>query len=136
MGEDLRYDLQKTVSLGIIDGKSAASISRDIRGYLIQPETLRGAARDALTPGRGVYRSAYKNAMRVTRTETNRAYILAQQDIATKLGYMLQFNLSQAHDVDDICDEYDGKIFTAEEYPGSLHPHCMCYPTYVLPEAA
>ena len=43
----------------------------------------------AFHPGQGVYRSSYKNAMRLTRTETNAAYRLADQDRWQRMDFVV-----------------------------------------------
>lgn len=67
-------------------GKSANYLISDVRKYLKNPDALFRRVRDkhgnlrlskaakAYHPVRGVYRSAYKNALRLTATETNMAY--------------------------------------------------------------
>lgn len=130
--DDNIHQLKKIISSDILQGESAAKISRDIRSYLKQPKTLRGRIKDLLQPGQGTYKSAYKNAMRVTRTETNRAYIDAQKETAETLGYKLQFQISGSHPEIDICDEYQGRIFEPSDFPAPLHPHCMCFALTVL----
>jgi hypothetical protein len=87
-------------------------------------------------PGRGVYRSAYKNALRLARTEINAAYRRAEWEGYQKnpliKGYKIM--LSNNHTTlkngkpvpfTDICDELQG------EYPKSFlwegwHPQCRC----------
>ena len=61
-------------------------MSRDVCGYLRNPDKLFRRVRDkhgnlrlskaakAYHPGRGVYRSSYRNALRLTATENNMAY--------------------------------------------------------------
>jgi len=49
------------------------------------------------------------------------------------MGFKVQFTLSPLHTVYDICDEYSGRIYEPEDYPGRLHPHCKCFPV-TLPE--
>ena len=61
-------------------------MSRDVRRYLRNPDKLFRRVRDkhgnlrlskaakAYHPGRGVYRSSYRNALRLTATENNMAY--------------------------------------------------------------
>lgn len=104
---DLRNEnltrLNRIVTSGIANGKSAASISRDIRGLLRQPLTLRGRALDAARPGRGVYRSAFKNAMRVTRTETNRAFVNADAAFAKEKQWNLIWLVSTGQRERDEC---------------------------------
>jgi hypothetical protein len=60
---------------GIMRGTSAAEISRQIRGLLALPDTFRGDVLKTFHPGVGVYKSAYKNALRLARTELNRAFV-------------------------------------------------------------
>lgn len=132
--DDNVYQLKKIITSDILQGRSAGGISRDIRGYLRQPETLRGEAKDLLQPGQGVYKSAYKNALRVARTESADAYASAQTKIAQQFGYKVQVNLSKSHPEEDICDDYDGEIFDPNENPLPIHPNCLCFYTTVLPE--
>lgn len=129
---DNTHQLKKLMSSGILQGNSAAKISRDIRGFLLRPETLRGRVKDLLRPGQGVYRSAYKNALRMTRTETARAYIDGQKDTAKMMGYKLKFQLSPSHPTYDICDPFQGRIFEPNEFPAPVHPNCLCYGLTVL----
>jgi GNAT superfamily N-acetyltransferase len=87
-------------------------------------------------PGRGVYRSSYKNAMRLAITEINAAYRRAewesyQQNPLIK-GYRIELSSNHTtlikgvpRPLHDICDELKG------EYPKSFlwegwHPHCRC----------
>jgi hypothetical protein len=79
-------------------------------------------------PGRGVYRSSYKNALRLTRTEINMAYHEQAYNRWQQLDFVVGFRveLSGAHPEKDICDELKG------EYPKSFkflgwHPQCMCH---------
>lgn len=86
--------------------------------------------RDSYRTGGGVYKSSAKNAMRVTRTETNIAYRRADherwQDMDFVLGQRVQ--LSGDHPKKDICDKLAG------DYPKDFvfdgwHPQCFCIVT-------
>lgn len=103
---------------------------RDEKGVL----RLSKAAKE-FHPGRGVYRSSYKNALRVTATETNMAYRTADskrwQQIPFVLGIKIQVSKTN-HPVTDICDELAG------DYPKDFvftgwHPFCKCFATSILP---
>ena len=125
---DGMHHLKKIVASDILSGDSAAKISRDIRGLLLQPETLRGRAKDLLHPGTGTYKSAYKNAMRVTRTETANAYLYGQVDTAKEMGYKIKWQLSWTHKPTGCqCETYAGNIYKPEDVPERPHPQCMCY---------
>lgn len=88
--------------------------------------------------GRGVYRSSYKNAMRLARTETNMAYRTADCERWKAMEFVRGFRvvLSKNHPCDDICNDLsaDNENDTSGkgEYPKGFvfkgwHPHCYCY---------
>ncbi len=140
-------ELELALEMGLGRGKSAAELSRDVRSYLKYPDKLFRRVRDEkgvlrlskaakeFHPGRGVYRSSYKNALRVTATETNMAYRTADskrwQQIPFVLGIKIQVSKTN-HPVTDICDELAG------DYPKDFvftgwHPFCKCFATSILP---
>jgi len=133
---DITYQSQKQmlkiIQQGVMDGRSAAELSRDLRKYLVQPETLRGKVLKDLKPGQGVYKSAYKNAMRLARTELNRAfaegtYRYAQQKTWID-GYIWRrggVGKCSSGECPNNADEFFPKD-TPPEIPA--HPHCLCYP--------
>ncbi len=128
--------MKRLVTSGIAAGDSAAEISRSIRGILVQPDTLRGRAFDDSAPGPGVYRSAYKNAMRLTRTESNRAFVGADLQLAAEKGWKVMWQVSAGHRDEDECDSLDGVVMTPEEFASlyPIHPHDLCYATMVPPD--
>ena len=143
--EQFKQELEMGIDIGLGDGRSAAEMSRDIRSYLDQPEKLFRRVRDkhgilqlsknalAYNPGQGVYRSSYKNAMRVTRTEINMAYRTADyhrwQDMDFVVGF--EVKLSNNHPVSDICDDLKGKYPKDFLFRG-WHPHCRCHVVSIL----
>lgn len=85
-------------------------------------------------PGRGVYRSSYRNALRLAVTETNMAYheadTLAWQHSPACIG--IEVALSNNHTCRgvkgmffDICDELAGKYPKGFKFTG-WHPFCRC----------
>lgn len=137
--------LEQGLAVGISKGKPAAEMARDLKQYLKYPDKLFRRVRDEqgnlklskaaqnFHPGQGVYRSSYKNALRLTATETNIAYRtndhLRWQNMPFVLGY--QVHLSNAHHVCDVCDKLQGKYPKDFVFKG-WHPHCICYATPVL----
>lgn len=138
------------LDLGIRSGKSAAEMSRDERQYLRYPDKLFRRVRDehgnlrlskaakAFHPGQGVYRSSYKNALRLTATETNIAYrtadFLRVQDLDFVVG--IEVRLSNNHTLNgrpffDICDELAGKYPKDFKFTG-WHPFCRCHSIKIL----
>lgn len=144
----MKEQLDEALAASITEGKSAVEISRDIRNYLREPEKLFRRVRDArgnlrlskaarvFHPGRGIYRSAYKNAMRLARTETNMAYRAADYTRYQQLDFVVGFevHLSRSHPIrmpeGDICDELAGKYPKNFKFTG-WHPQCLCYVTSV-----
>lgn len=89
--------------------------------------------KDSYKTGRGVYKSASKNAMRVTRTETNIAYRRADNKRWLNMDFVLGYriNIAHNHPEKDICDTLQG------DYPKDFvfdgwHPQCFCYCTPIL----
>lgn len=133
-------------STGLAEGRSAISIQKDLKKFLKNPDARFRRIRDPETgklklsapmkayhPGRGVYRSSFKNALRLARTETNMAYRRAdlarwkQTDFV--LGY--EVRLSNAHPREDICDYMIGKYPKNFVFTG-WHPACFCHAVPVL----
>lgn len=141
-----RQEMEMALDIGIADGRSAAELSRDIRKYLDEPDRLFRKVRDergslqlsknakAYHPGQGVYRSSYKNAMRLTRTETNIAYRTADHTRWNQLPFIQGFEvrLSNNHPVIDICDDLKGLYPKEFKFTG-WHPNCRCHVVAVLP---
>lgn len=137
---DLTWSVEKiirnAVQKAIIQGDSAARLSRDIRGFLAQPLTLRGKAKEAYHPGVGTYKSAYQNAMRLARTEYNRAFneglyrYAAEKEWIT--GYI--WHVGGSNPCED-CEVLDGNPYDKGDEPDiPLHPNCMCYLELVTDE--
>ena len=148
--DSFRTELELALDVGLGEGRSASQISRDIRGYLNQPDKLFRRIRDkhgnlklskaasAYHPGQGMYRSSYKNALRLARTEVNMAYRAADherwQDEWFVIG--IRIHLSNNHTLNgkpfhDICDLLEGDYPKAFKFTG-WHPQCRCYVTSIL----
>ena len=140
------------IDLGLREGQDAPALSRSVRAYLIEPERLFRRVRDvhgelhlskradAYHPGRGVYRSSYKNALRLTATETNIAYRTADYERVQELDFVrgVRVNLSKNHTLNGkpfhcICDEFAGDYPKDFKFVG-WHPLCRCYTTAILAE--
>jgi hypothetical protein len=143
---ETKQQLEMYLDSGLSVGRSASEIARDVNAYLKDPDKTFRRVRDPKTgklkpskpmadyhPGQGKHRSAYRNALRVTRTETNMAYRLADQERWKKIDFIggYEVKLSASHPVTDICDAMVG------EYPKNFvfsgwHPNCYCYCVPVL----
>jgi hypothetical protein len=157
LGEGMKREIEIIVQNGMKEGKSAQELSRELRGYLNEPDKLFRRVRNKDTgelelseaarkyrPGRGVYRSSYRNAMRLARTEITAAYRRAQWEKfrddpqVTGIHIGLSNNhtcinpkTGKAEPFYDICDELAG------DYPKTFlgtgwHPQCRCVQTPIL----
>lgn len=84
-------------------------------------------------PGKGVYRSSYRNAQRLARTETNIAYRTADFERWQQLDFIIgvEIKLSKNHPHTDICDELAGKYPKDFKWTG-WHPNCRCFMVPIL----
>jgi hypothetical protein len=157
MAKNMKGEIETIIQNGMKEGKTADQLSKELRGYLNEPKTIFRKVRNKETgvmelseaakkykPGPGVYRSAYKNAMRLARTEIAAAYRRAElekfQNDPQVIG--IRIELSNNHTCInprtgkpepfyDICDELAG------DYPKSFlwtgwHPQCRCIITPIL----
>ena len=138
-----RAEIEQGLYVGVNDGTPAARMARDQKQYLQQPDKLfrrvqhinrRGEnvlklskSAQSYKPGKGVYRSAYKNAMRLTRDTVNDAYRQSDMVRYQTLPFILSYsvNLSNNHPRTDICDDLKGT------YPKTFvwlkwHNQCLC----------
>ena len=143
--EPLRGQTELALELGLSQGKSAAALSRDVRDYLLNPDKLFRRVRDkdgvlrlskaaaGYHPGQGIYRSSYKNALRLTVTETNMAYRSADYAQWANMDFVLGIEVKPSgnHPVADICDELQGRYPKDFMFTG-WHPWCRCFATPVL----
>lgn len=120
--------LRRTITTGIVNGRAATAVASDIKSMVVG-----GGTQSALPVGAGVYKSAFKNALRVTRSETNNAYVEAELEYANHKGYKKQWHVSSELAC-EICQGYDGEIFDPEDVPFPVHPNDSCYMSTVLPD--
>lgn len=148
IAKQFRAEMEVHLGLSIANGTSAQVTSQRIRQYLKNPDALFRRVRDAsgklvpsqrmreYHPGQGVYKSAYKNAMRTARTETNMAYHTADNLRWGNIDFVkgIRIALSGSHPVynfPEICEVCAG------DYPKtfnwtSWHPHCLCHATPIM----
>lgn len=148
--DQFKNEMELGLDIGIRNGRSADALSRDLRSYLKEPNKLFRRIRNeygqlvlserakSYNPGRGVYRSSYKNARRLAATETNTAYRTADHLRWEKMDFVvgIEIHLSNNHTLNgkpfhDICDELAGKYPKSFKFTG-WHPHCRCFATTIL----
>lgn len=184
---DFKTEMEMALSVAMGEGKSAATVSREVRKYLQRPDMMfrrfcvktgeqdifdadgnvvgkepvygrvwKRKVVDAVTGnvswqtvklkdysfGRGVYRSSYKNAMRLARTETNMAYRTADQERWRQLDFVIGYRvvLSDNHPEPDICNDLSAKrgekgsrgVYPKDFVFKGWHPQCRCYVVPIL----
>ena len=146
----MKTQMELGIDIALGDGRSANALSRDLRQYLVDPDKLFRRVRDkhgnlvlsknakAFHPGQGKYRSSYKNAMRLTRSEINMAYRESDQLRWDKLDFIVGYEvkLSNNHTLNgkpfvDICDDLKGKYPKTFKFTG-WHPQCYSNDTEVM----
>lgn len=143
--QPLRNELEQSLGFAIAKGEPAATTATQIKKYLNEPDklfrrvrtdegklVLSPAARN-YHPGRGVYRSSYKNALRLTRTENNMAYRTADYERWNNMPFVIgmEVKLSDAHPRYDICDRLAGK-YPKEFLFRGWHAQCICFSVPVM----
>lgn len=149
-----KQELEMALDIGIGEGKSAQALSREVRRYLKQPNMLFRKVRDkhgvlhlskrakAYHPGRGVYRSSAKNALRMVATETNIAYRSADYlntkaspwivgiRVVLSNNHTCKDSQGVAQPFTDICDKLAGRYPKDFKFTG-WHPNCRCHIEYI-----
>jgi len=139
--------IEQCIDVGLGEGRSADELSRDVRQNLKDPNRLFRRVRDkrgnlvlsknarAFHPGQGVYRSSYKNAMRLTRSEINMAYresdYLRWQQLDFVIGIEIHRSNHEPLCECKMCERLQGKYPKTFKFKG-WHPQCMCYATPIL----
>lgn len=138
-------EIELALSVSLEEGKSAVQLSREVRNLLNNPTALFRRVRDKYGnlvlsknaqnyhPGQGVYRSAYKNALRLASNEINVAYKSADwlriQQNPDIVGF--EVRLSPQHKVYDMCDQLKGKYPKSFRFHG-WHVGCKCHIVTIL----
>jgi hypothetical protein len=127
-------EMNRILQRGIAVGTSSRDLAGELQDYL-NPDIGKAGA----DLGPGVYGKPLKNAMRLARTETNRAYAAATAEWAKTRGWVkgIMVTLSSAHDPtgeEDECDKWAGRVLSPDDFQDKVpfHPHCMCYGTMVI----
>lgn len=140
-----RSEMEMALDVALTDGRSAQDLSRDVRKYLEQPDMLFRRVRDIrgnlhlskaaslYHPGQGVYRSSYKNAMRLARTETNMAYRESDYERWQSMDFVVGFEVKRSNHPYDCptCGPMAGTYPKEFKFRG-WHPQCRCFAVAIL----
>lgn len=152
--EGMKLDMERAIEVALAEGVPAQKLSQRVRELLREPHRLYRRVRDndgnlklsqaaqKYHPGTGVYRSSYKNAMRVARTEVNMAYQASDNERWTQSWWVkgIRISLSNNHTcldgkgkpapLIDICDDLAGDYPADFKFTG-WHPQCRCFATAI-----
>lgn len=140
-----KFELEAGLTDGINKGISAREMATNLKKYLKDPDKLFRRVTDkngnlqlsraakAFHPGQGVYRSSFKNALRLTATETNMAYRSSDHERWSKQPFVkgILVETSNNHPTYDECDMLAGKYPKDFLFRG-WHPKCLCHSTPIL----
>lgn len=151
--QNAKKEIEIIVQNGMKEGKNPSEIAQSIRSYLKEPYRYEKSVYNPTTgrlersdaakdyhPGQGVYRSSYKNALRMARTEMTQAYRQAEWESYQNnpLIKAYEIRLSGNHTtmktvkgkrvpvpLTDICDKLAGVYPKTFKWVG-WHPQCRC----------
>ena len=141
-------NLEYYLSSGLSSGRPAALISQDIRQLLNEPNRRFRRVRDAngklvpsqpmkdYHPGQGIYRSSYKNALRLAATKTNEAFRTADYERWQNMDFVTGIEVERSptnHGPCPVCDAKAGQYPKDFKFTG-WHPFCICIATPIMME--
>lgn len=150
LSQDFKSDTELTMTVTLSEalkkGTSADRLSRQIRHLLNDPNALFRRVRDAngklqlsapakaYVAGQGRYRSAYKNAMRLTRSVINNAYRSAEQQRMNTTPIVVGKEVHRSNHPYDcpVCEALKGKYPKDFDLGSGWHPQCRCYITWIM----
>ena len=146
--QQTKSQLEFYLDSGVVAGRNSNGIRSDIRQILQYPHKrfrrIRMEKGDLVLsqpmkdyhPGQGVYRSAYKNALRTSATTTNTAYRSADYERWSKQDFILGIEIHRSANNRGpckICDAMVGKYPKTFKFTG-FHPFCICFATPITME--
>ena len=146
--QQTKSQLEFYLDSGVVAGRNANGISSDIRQILQNPQKrfrrIRNEKGELVLsqpmknyhPGQGVYRSAYKNALRTSATTTNIAYRSADYERWSKQDFILGIEIHRSANNRGpckICNAMVGKYPKTFKFTG-FHPFCICFATPITME--
>lgn len=145
MSEQFKSEIELNLQLAFKNGMSANNLATDMKKYLNKPDMLFRRVKDefghlhlskaakAYNPGRGVYRSSYKNARRMIRTEINRAYRLGEHEMRQNNPFVIGFEVKRSNNPYDcpLCQSLAG-VYPKDFLFTGWHPQCRCYTISIL----
>lgn len=150
--KQFKTSIELALEAGIGQGRSAAALTKDVKSYLNEPDKLFRKIRDKpggelrlskaakdYHPGQGVYRSSYKNALRLTANETNFSYESSQHEKRKQQDFIvgIEISTSPRHVLSDdkggiCCDCLQGRYPKDFDWTYKWHVNCRCYSKNII----
>lgn len=145
--QNIPGEMDALIQNSIKEGRSADYLAKNLGKYLNEPDKIFRKVKNKKTgelewskaakeynPGRGVYRSSYKNAMRISITEINRAYRYAEWQGYQNNDQIYGYEIVLSNNTENQCEQCK-KL--AGIYPKwflwtGWHPQCRCRMVPVL----
>jgi hypothetical protein len=149
--DQFKQEIELALEHSIYNGKSAYQTAKDMQQYLNEPDKLFRRIKDdngvlrlsqaakAYHPGQGVYRSSYKNSLRLVANETNFAYETSnrekrmQQDFVVGIEIRTSPRHSPSMDLGGVsCTALQGFYPKTFDWSMKWHCNCKCFSLHVL----
>jgi hypothetical protein len=144
--QQFRGELELGIDTALLEGTSASKLATRLKKYLNRPDDLFRRVRTnrgnlvlskhaaAFHPGQGVYKSSYRNAERLARTEINTAYRTADFERYQQLPFVVGIRVQRSNNTKsscDVCPSLVG-IYPANYKFAGFHANCRCFTTTIL----
>jgi len=118
---ELASGIKRTVTNGVLSGKSIPEVARDIGRVVKDQESFRRA-------GKTVFKTAQRRATLIARTETLRAHNEGRKVFYRQAGVKkVKWLTAQDERTCPVCRPLDGRVFGIDEVEGPpAHPGCRC----------
>ena len=118
---ELASGIKRTVTQGVLTGKSIPEVARDIGRVVKDKDAFRRA-------GKTVFKTAQRRATLIARTETLRAHNEGRKVFYRQVGITkVRWLIADDSRTCPICRALDGKVFGIDEVEGPpKHPGCRC----------
>ena len=145
LSKQYRTEIEMALDIAISEGTPANELASTLKKYLRNSDNLFRRYRDKngvlqlskkakeYHSGQGVYRSSYKNAERLARTEINIAYRKADIERWQSMDMIAGYEIRRSrHPYScEICDMMKGVYPKSFIWVGN-HPNCRCYMTPIF----
>ena len=124
---ELASSIKRTVTQGVLTGKSIPQVARDIGRVVKDKDAFRRA-------GKTVFKTAQRRATLIARTETLRAHNEGRKVFYRQVGITkVRWLIADDSRTCPICRVLDGKVFGIDEVEGPpAHAACRCCTTPVI----